>query len=99
MLNNCAEAVRNGRYTQRHDSFLFTICYYLTALENIGFKLFADLAGFKKAEILFNCLRLDIVVKNGNKFTVIELSYSYETNFVKTRNYKVNVTVNYKIYA
>ena len=58
MLKNCPEAVRNGTYTWRHDSILFTICHYPTALENIGFELFADLAGFKNPEILFNGLRL-----------------------------------------
>ena len=47
ILNNCPEAVRNGRYTWRHDSILFTICHYLTALGNIGFELLADLTGFK----------------------------------------------------
>ena len=95
MLNKCPEAVRNGRYTWRHDSILFTICHYLNVLENIGFKLFADLAGFKNPEILFNGPRPDIVVKNGNKLTVIELSHCYKTNFVKTRNYKI--ILNYKI--
>ena len=63
MLNNCPEAVRNGRYTWRHDSILFTICHYLTALENIGFKLFADLTSFKNPEILFNGPRPCIAVK------------------------------------
>ena len=72
LLNNCLEAVRNGRYTWRHDSILFTICHYLTPLENIGFELFTDLAGFKNPEILFNGPRPDIVVKNGNKLTVTE---------------------------
>ena len=47
ILNNCPEAVRNGRYTWRHDSILFTICHYLTVLGNIGFELLADLTGFK----------------------------------------------------
>ena len=44
---------------------------------------------FKNLEILFNGPRPDIVVKNGNKLTVIELSCCYETNFVTTRNYKI----------
>ena len=52
ILNDCPEAVRNGRYTWRHDSILFKICHYLTELENIGFKLFADLAGFKNPEMV-----------------------------------------------
>ena len=46
MLSNCPETVRSSRYTWRHDSVLLAICHYLTALENIGFELYADLAGF-----------------------------------------------------
>ena len=41
-------------------------------MENIGFQLFADLAGLKNPEILFNGPRPDIVVKSGNKITVME---------------------------
>ena len=41
-------------------------------MENIGFHLFADLAGFKNPEILFNGPRPDIVVKSGNKLTVMD---------------------------
>ena len=50
---------------------LFTICHCLTMLENIGFKLFADMADFKNPRILFNGSQPDIVVKNGNKLTNI----------------------------
>ena len=89
ILNNCPKAVRNGRYTWHHDSMLFTTCHYLTTLENVGFELFADLTGFKNPEILFNGPRPDIVVKIGNKLTVIELSCCYETNFVKARDYNI----------
>ena len=88
ILNNCSETLRNDRYTWHHDSILFTICHYLTPLENIEFELFAVLAGFKNPEILFNGPRSEIVVKNVNKLTVIELSCCHKTNFVKTRNYK-----------
>ena len=38
---------------------------------------------------MFNGPRPDIVVKNGNKLAVIELSCCYETNFVKTLIYKI----------
>ena len=60
-----------------------------SALENIRFKLFADLGGFKNPEILFNGPWPDIMMKNDNKLTVIELSCCYETNFVKARNYEM----------
>ena len=70
-----------------------TLCcsrrHYLTALESTGFKLFDNLVGFKNPEILFNGTLPDTVEKNSNKLTVIELSCCYETNFVKTRNSKV----------
>ena len=52
----------------------------ITALENIGFELFADFSGFKNPETFFNLPRPDIVVKNGNKLTVVELPCCYETN-------------------
>ena len=67
MLNNCHEAVRNGRYTWRHESILFTICNYLITLKSTGLELFTDMAGFKNLDILFNGPRHDVVVKNGNK--------------------------------
>ena len=67
MLKNCHEAVRNGRYTWRHDSILFTICHYLTTLKSIALELFTGLAGFKNLDILFNGPGHDVVVKNGNK--------------------------------
>ena len=55
----------------------------------MGFELFADITGFKNPEVLFNGPRPDIVLKIGNELYAIELSCCYETNFVKTRNYKV----------
>ena len=46
-------------------------------MENIGFHLFADLAGFKNSEILFNGPRPDNVVKSGNKLTVMDFYSHY----------------------
>ena len=48
-----------SRHYSIHDLSLSVI----TALENIGFELFADLASFKNSEILLNIPRPDIVVK------------------------------------
>ena len=36
--------------------------------KSIGLELFADLAGIKNPDILFNDPRHDVVVKNGNKY-------------------------------
>ena len=49
-------------------------------MEYIGFQLFADLAGLKNPEILFNGPRPDIVVKSGNKLTVMEF-YTFNSHY------------------
>ena len=89
MLNNCSVALQSGRYTWRHNSIMYTICHFLKALENLGFELFADLDGFKNPAELFNSSRPDIAMKIGNELYVIELTSCYETNFTKSRDYKI----------
>ena len=59
MLNNCPAVVRSGRYTWRHNSSLYTMCHYLSEFENVVFKLYADLFGFKSPIELFNRLITD----------------------------------------
>ena len=58
MLHNCPKAVCNRGYTWRHDCVYFTICHYLTAVENIGFELFPDLSGFKNPKFCLIVLHL-----------------------------------------
>ena len=66
MPNNSPAAVRSGRYTWRHNSILFTMYHYSSEFENAGFKLYADLIGFKSPTELFNRLIPDnVLVRNG----------------------------------
>ena len=90
MLNNCPAAVRSRQYTQSHNSILYTMCHYLPEFENSRFKLYADLIGFKSPTELFNRLIPDIVLVWNDKLIVIELTCYFETNFAKSRKYKIN---------
>ena len=90
MLSNCLAALRSGRYTWRHNSILYTMCHYLSEFENVGFKLYADLIDFKSPTELFSRLIPDIVLVRNNKLVVIELTCCFETNFAKSRRYKIS---------
>ena len=95
ILNNCPAAVRSGRYSWLHNSILYT-CHYLSEFENAGFKLYADLIGFKSPMQLFNRLIPDIVLAQNDKLIVIELTCCFETNFAKSRQYRINRYENIK---
>ena len=90
MLSNCLAALRSGRYTWRHNSILYTMCHYLSEFENVGFKLYADLIDFKSPTELFSRLIPDIVLVRNDKLVVIELTCYFETNFAKSRRYKIS---------
>ena len=68
------------------------MCHYLPEFESFffaRFKLFADLIGLKSSTELFNRLIPDIALaKNDN--LIIELTCCFETNFAKSRKYKIN---------
>ena len=89
VLNNCATAVNDGRYTWRHDSILYTVMYYVKQLIEKGYEIYADLEGYTTTIVLFNGnVRPDIAVKKGNDLTTIELTCYFETNLVKANNFK-----------
>ena len=66
------------------------MCHYLSEFENAGFKLSADLIGFKSPTELFGRVIPDIVFLRNDKLIVIELTYCFETNSVKSRRHKIN---------
>jgi hypothetical protein len=88
VLNNCATAANDGRYTWRHDSILYTIMHYINQLANEGYEIYADLNGYKSTSELFNRLRPDIAVKKGDTVQIIELTCCFETNLEKSNRYK-----------
>ena len=90
VLNNCTVAVRDGRYNWRHDSILSTLVNYMSYLSQHGFKMYADLNGFRSPSELFKSYRPDIVLRKNDKLFIFELTVCFETNTLKSRNYKIN---------
>ena len=90
MPNNCAAVVRSGRYTWCYNSILYTMCHYLSEFENIGFKIYADLTGFRNPTELFNRLIADTVLTKNDNLIVIDLTCCFKTNFAKSRKYKIS---------
>ena len=88
VLNNCTKAAEDGRYTWRHDSILYTLLHYIQQLTNFGFEIYADLQGFRPPTQLFNRFRPDIVLVKENEITAIELTCCFETNIIKSNEYK-----------
>ena len=72
------------------------MCHYLSRFENAGCKLYADLIGFKSPTELFTRLIPEIVLVRNDKLIVIELTCCLETNFAKSRKYKINRYENIK---
>ena len=90
MLDNCPTAVQSGRYTQRHDSILFTICHYFPILERCGYTIYADILGYKNPSELFRNLRPDIALLKRDIVVSIELTCCFEENLINSRNYKID---------
>ena len=89
VLSYCQVALREKRYTWRHNSILLTIARFLSVPANSrGMKLFVDLDGYPNPGECFGSQRLDIVIINGKEVIVIELSVCYETRTEEARNFK-----------
>ena len=89
VLNNWVTAVNDGRYTWRHDSISYIIMYYVKQLIQKGYEIYANLEGYTATNVLFNGNNWpDIAVKKGNDLTAIELTCCFETNLVKSNNFK-----------
>ena len=89
VLSYCQVALREKRYTWRHNSILLPIARLLSVPANSrGMKLFVDLDGYPNPGECFGSQRPDIVIINGKEVIVIELSVCYETRTEEERNFK-----------
>ena len=90
VFNNCKQALH--RYTWRHDSILFTITEHLKPKLANSFCIYVDSLhlGFPSPKGLFSGKIPDIVLQQGEKLIVIELTCPAETNLLSSREYKSN---------
>ena len=92
VLSNCGNPAALSRYTERHDKVLEIILSWLVPKAKPNWKIFADI-NFNSVfsmQDLFVTLRPDIAIIIGNKINVLELTICHETNFVKSKTYKLN---------
>ena len=88
VFNNCKQAL--DRYTSRHDSIFFTITEHLTPKLANSFRIYVDSLhlGFLSQKELFPGKIPDIVLQQGKKLIVIELTCPAKTNLLSSREYK-----------
>ena len=98
-LNYCTAALK--RYEWRHDSINQTIMNNLVAIASDTCRSYADINGYECQSTLFESKRPnetnaemyrsrpDIIIREGNCVTVIELTCPFETNLLKSHDYKV----------
>ena len=87
MLSFCNTALKEGRYTWRHNSVMSTMLWYLKQLN--GINVLADLPGHRNPAELFTASRPDIVLYDKNTLTIVELTVCFDTNPIKSRNGKI----------
>ena len=88
VLSNCSAALTEGRYTWRHNSVLLTIAHYLAPLVGRAISLFVDINGYRNPAMCFRTMRPDVVLVDHDKMIVMELTACFETNSIKSREYK-----------
>ena len=72
------------------NSILTSLCNHLNKKVCRDFKIFADLTNYENPGNLFKSKRPDIVIKENNSITAIELTCPFELNIIKSRDYKEN---------
>ena len=65
-MNNCSTALTEEPCSWRHNLVLNKLAHCLTALENFGFQLYAELDDYETTGMFFNSSKLDIILIKNN---------------------------------
>jgi len=92
VLSNCKSSIALNRYRARHDAILILITRWLMSVIRTGQTIFADIESpnVRAVRDLFSNLRPDIAVVDNNTVNTWELTVCHETNFMSSKQYKVN---------
>ena len=92
VLSNCGAPEALARYTERHNRILMLLIDWIRPKLNPDVEIFCDLqlAGTRHVSELFNHFKPDLALKNSKKVGLLELTVCHETNFMASRNYKLN---------
>ena len=88
VLSHCSNSL--DRFTWRHDSVLYTISRHILSTLPDSFEFFVDLPELRlpSPALLFTNQRPDIVMKEGKRYIVIELTCPNEQRLLLSRDYK-----------
>ena len=99
ILNNCSEALKQGRYTWRHDSILNYIVQCLIFLsKNDDVKVFADIKGMTSSGCTIppnilptsQCPDIFLYNESAQKALIAKLTVPFEQNINKSHDRKQN---------
>ena len=91
VLSNCSAAL--NRYSDRHNKILVMIADWIRMHKRTNQRLLVDLpsANFDPIDVAFqSCVRPDIVICDELKILVLELTICHETNFQKSKLFKLS---------
>ena len=97
IVSNCSISANEGRFTWRHNSVLYTILSHVNPIVNDGYLIYADIEGYANPGSLFRSVRPDIVIVKDKKYFIIELTVCFETNLIKSHEYKIDKYKNIKV--
>ena len=89
VLSCCKKCL--NRYTRRHDSVLNSLLQQFSKILETSSKIYCDCNKFQynTTSQLFTSQRPDIAILDGDEMAVIELTICFETNTLKSREYKI----------
>ena len=89
MLSNCEKCL--NRYTCRHDSVLNSLLQHFCKILKTSSKIYCDSnkLQYNTTSQLFTTQRLDIAILDGDGMTVTELTICFETNSLKSKEYRI----------
>ena len=92
VLSNCSSSGSLNGYTARHNRVLKFLTDWISPKLMPGTEIYCDLdlAGLKQVSDIFVNVRPDIAIKTASVVIILELTVCHETNFISSRNYKLD---------
>ena len=89
IVSNCQTAAVEKRYSRCHNSVLCTFANYIPTIGQNNSKVYVDdIEDFPSPGQLFASSRPDLVMVLGDVYYVFELTVCFETNLIKSNEYK-----------
>ena len=89
IVSNCQTAAVEKRYLRCHNSVLCTFANYIPTIGQNNSKVYVDdIEDFPSPGQLFASSRPDLVMVLGDVYYVFELTVCFETNLIKSNEYK-----------